>query len=247
VTAPILYCGDTCLDGDAAYLAGMLTLWGFAFDYCPSDRSINAAQIANRRLVILSDYPSAQLNAESQAKLLDAVSAGTSLLMIGGWESFHGLGGDWDTTSIANALPVVVDTKDDRMNCDHPVVIRQKTEHAVVNGLPWLQRAPYVGGFNRFVPRDNSTVVLEADRLRPRHLDGTWRLELVETHPMLVAGSYGAGKTAALATDGAPHWVGGFVDWGDQRVTAKATGSRLVEVGDLYAKFWQQLFAFMAK
>ena len=222
-------------------------MWGFSFDYCPSDQAIAAARLQDRRLVILSDYPSAQMNAESQAKLLEAVSAGTNLLMIGGWESYHGLGGDWDATSVAAALPVVMCDRDDRLNCDHPVLSRQKTGHAAVDGLPWLQRAPYVGGFNRFQPREHATVVLEADRLRPHYRDGAWQVELVETHPMLVVGSHGAGTTAALATDVAPHWVGGFVDWGDQRVTAQATGSKAIEVGDLYARFWRQLLAFMTK
>lgn len=245
MTAPILYCGDTCLDGDAAYLAGLLTRWSFKFDYCPSDRELDPGSVPGRRLVILSDYPSAQMNATAQATLLAAIHAGTNLLMIGGWESFHGLGGDWDTTSIAAALPVVVRGDDDRLNCDHPVLIRPVINHPAIDGLPWSERAPYVGGFNRFEPKPPSTVVLEADRLRPRHRDGVWQVELVETHPLLVVGSYGTGTTAALATDVAPHWVGGFVDWGDLRVTEKARGSKTIEVGDLYALFWKQLLTFM--
>lgn len=247
MTAPILYCGDTCLDGDAAYLAGMMTLWGVGFDYCPSDRAIEPAAIQGRRLVVLSDYPAAQMSVESQAQLLAAVQAGTNLLMIGGWESFHGLGGDWDTTSIAKALPVVIQAKDDRLNCDHPVLIRQVRGHQSVDGLPWASRAPYVGGFNRFESKPTATVVLEADRLRPQYHDGRWQVELVETHPLLVLGTYGSGKTAAFATDAAPHWVGGFVDWGGGRVTGHARGSKMVEVGDLYAQFWTQLLAFMTQ
>ncbi len=246
MTAPILYCGDTCLDGDAAYLAGLLTMWGFHFDYCPSDRAIDPAAVSGRQLVILSDYPSAQMSEAAQANLLAAVAAGTNLLMIGGWESFHGLGGDWDTTAIAAVLPVVMRSDDDRLNCDHPVLIRQVASHAAVDGLPWSSRAPYVGGFNRFTSKADATVVLEADRLRAQYRDGVWYVELIETHPMLVVGAHGSGKTAVLATDVAPHWVGGFVDWGDQRMTEKAPGSKAIEVGDLYAKFWKQLLTFMA-
>lgn len=243
--APILYCGDTCLDGDAAYLAGMLTMWGFRFDYCPSDRPIEPASVSGRQLVILSDYPSVQMSSAAQANLLAAVDAGTNLLMIGGWESFHGLGGDWDTTAIAAALPVTLRSNDDRLNCDHPVLIRQALSHPAVDGLPWSSRAPYVGGFNRFSAKLDATVVLEADRLRAQYRDGMWYAELIETHPMLVVGSHGTGKTAALATDVAPHWVGGFVDWGDLRVTEHAHGSKAIEVGDLYAKFWKHLLTFM--
>lgn len=245
MTAPVLYCGDTALDNAAAYLAGLLTRWGFEFDYCPSDRQLDPASVLGRRLVILSDYPSAQMNPDAQARLLDAVSAGTNLLMIGGWESFHGLGGDWDRTAIAAALPVDIQRDDDRLNCDHPVLIRQVASHPAVDGLPWTDRAPYVGGFNRFQPRPQAKVILAADRVRVHHRDGLWQVELVETHPLLVVGSYGSGTTAALATDVAPHWVGGFVDWGDQRVTGQAQGSTAIEVGDLYAKFWNQLLTFL--
>ena len=245
--APILYCGDTCLDGDAAYLAGLLTRWGFKFDYCPSDQAIDSASITGRRLVILSDYPSAQMNSDAQATLLAAVSRGTNLLMIGGWESFHGLGGNWDATLIAAALPVVMRSDDDRLNCDHPVLIRPVTSHPSIAGLPWLDRAPYVGGFNRFEPHPGAAVILEADRLRAQYCDGGWQVQLIETHPLLVIGSHGMGTTVALATDVAPHWVGGFVDWGDRRVTATAPGSKTIEVGDLYAQFWQQLLSFVAK
>lgn len=252
----ILYCGDTSLDGAAAYLAGLLETWQFPFDYVPSDRVLNPVGLRGRRLVILSDFPATGMDAEAQSALLAAVDDGTGLLMIGGWESFHGAGGDWETTAVADALPVVILPTDDRLNCDHPVVLRQVAEHTSVRGLPWAERPPVVGGFNRFTPKPASTVVLEADRLRTsydggrhnggQHNGGQWSVETVETHPMLVFGEYGAGPTAALATDVAPHWVGGFVDWGDGRVRAQAAGAEEIEVGDLYARFWRQLLSFLA-
>lgn len=243
--APILYCGDTTLETAAAYLGGLLSRGGFEFDYCPSHERTAAGSIQGRRLVILSDYPSAQLSRDAQTTLVSAVNNGTSLLMIGGWESFHGLGGDWDSTAMAAILPVVMQTTDDRLNCDHPALIRQVGNHAVVDGLPWTERAPYVGGFNRFEVKPGSKVVLEADRVRPSFENGIWRITLVETHPLLVLGQHGNGFTAAIATDVAPHWVGGFVDWGDGRVTGQAPGAGAIEVGDLYAQFWTQLVSWL--
>ncbi len=245
MNAPILYCGDTTLDTDAAYLAALLTLGGFEFDYCPSDRATEASAVQDRRLVILSDYPSARMDAATQRQLVTSVKAGTNLLMIGGWESFHGLGGDWDATLVAEILPVVMQATDDRLNCDHPALLRQVGRHPAADGLPWSERAPYVGGFNRVQARTQSLVVLEADRVRPRCFAGVWNATLVETHPLLVVGQHGTGRTAALATDVAPHWVGGFVDWGDDRVTGHARESKQVEVGSLYARFWNQLLSFM--
>ena len=247
MSGSILYCGDTSLDGAASYLAGLLALWRCPFDYVPSDHALSPAELRGRRLVILSDFPAIGMDADAQSALLAAVDDGTGLLMIGGWESFHGAGGDWETTAVASALPVVIASTDDRLNCDHPVVLRQTAEHAAVNGLPWDQRPPVVGGFNRFTPQPDSTVVLEADRLRTSYDGDRWSVETVETHPMLVMGNYGAGPTAALATDAAPHWVGGFVDWGDGRVRAQAIGAEEVEVGDLYARFWQQLLSFLSR
>ena len=72
-----------------------------------------------------------------------------------------------------------------------------------------------------------------------------WQAEVVETHPLLVVGQHGQGRTAAIATDVAPHWVGGLVDWGDDRVTGQGDGADDVEVGDLYAQFWRQLLSFV--
>jgi len=64
----------------------------------------------------------------------------------------------------------------------------------------------------------------------------------VEQVPLLVTGHYGEGRTAAFASDVAPHWVGGFVDWGTPRITEPigAEGD-FIEVGCDYAKFWNQL------
>lgn len=245
MTSPILYCGDTSLDGAASYLAGLMSARGWEFEYVPSDRPLAAGQVAGRRLVILSDYPAANLSANGQQQLIDEVAAGCGLLMIGGWESFHGVGGDWDQTPIASVLPVEMQPTDDRLNCDHPVLVRHVAGDSPVSGLPWAERPPVIGGFNRFQPRDGAAVVLEADRLRMSHTDGRWHAELIETHPLLVFGQHDAGRTAAIATDVAPHWVGGFVDWGDQRVTGQARGGEAIEVGDLYADFWRRLLSHL--
>ena len=51
----------------------------------------------------------------------------------------------------------------------------------------------------------------------------------------------GRGRTAALATDVAPHWVGGLVDWGSRRVTAQAPRGEMIEVGQHYATFLTRL------
>ena len=77
-------------------------------------------------------------------------------------------------------------------------------------------------------------------------LGDTVTLSEVESVPLLVVGTYGAGKTAALATDVAPHWVGGLVDWGNSRIVQKV-GNGSVDIGDTYAKFLYNLVTEVAE
>ena len=243
----VLYCGDTTLDSAAAYLASLLTLWGIDFKYVPSDQTLPADfQVDAFDLFIFSDFPATNVSSELQRSIVDRVSTGASLLMIGGWESFHGLGGDWDGTPIGNALPVDIGGSDDRMNCDSPVFVRPTdSDHPVTEGLPWQGRPPLIGGFNRFAPKPAASVLLEAIRMKASASGDAIELQHVETHPLLVVGETGNGRTAAFATDVAPHWIGPMVDWGKQRVTAQAEGTEGVEVGDAYAQFLQQLIGWL--
>ena len=43
----------------------------------------------------------------------------------------------------------------------------------------------------------------------------------------------GQGRVGALAPDVMPHWAGGILDWGEQRVTLPTCN----EVGHLYVAF----------
>lgn len=242
----VLYCGDTSLESAAAYLAGLLTHWNVDFDYVPSDSDLPDESIASAPgLIILSDYPAERVTESQQSRIIDLVSHGTGLLMIGGWESYHGLGGDWDSTPLADILPVAMSSTDDRVNCDCPVLVRPTVEsHPVVDGLPWSSRPPLIGGFNRFTPKASARVLLESVRFSAEADDQTFAFNMTASEPLLVTGNSGNGRTAALATDVAPHWVGPLVDWGDARVKAQAAGAEAIEVGDLYARFFQQLITW---
>lgn len=246
--APILYLGDTSLDTAAAYLAGVLHHFGWSFDYVASDEPATSELFeAPRSLYILSDYPSAMLQPPLQQMLLQHVRAGAGLLMIGGWESFHGIGGDWENAPLAEALPVMIGDADDRLNCDQPLIVKTTTTHPILADLPWDSRPPLVGGLNRITPKSEAVVVLEAQQFDLRRADGAFQFEPTQVHPLLVVGEFGQGKTAALATDVAPHWVGPLVDWGPARVTAQAPGAGEVEVGSDYAQFLRQLIGWLAE
>lgn len=156
---PILYCGDTELSGAASYLAGLMTANGWSFDYVPSDRPLSEETLGTgRKLFIVSDYPAAQMPTSVQAALAEQVTAGAGLLMIGGWESFHGLGGDWDGSPVGGALPVRIGDVDDRVNFPQSAFLSAAApDHPTIAGLPWSSTPPAIGGMNRvtIAPRGN--------------------------------------------------------------------------------------------
>jgi hypothetical protein len=243
----VLYLGDTALSGAAAYLAGLMTAFGIGYDYVPSDGDLSSEMASERRkLFIISDYPASRMLPPVQEIILKQVhDQAAGLLMIGGWESFHGHGGNWNGTPIADALPVEISSEDDRINCDQPALVIESESHEITAGLPWADRPPTIGGFNRVISKPGSATILLVQRLQAVFHEGRFEFMPREQDPLLVLGSHGFGFTAALMTDLAPHWVGGFVDWGDaERVTAHAPGSWPIEVGNLYSQFIANLLTW---
>ena len=243
----VLYLGDTALSGAAAYLAGLMTAFGIGYDYVPSDEDLSSEMASKaRKLFILSDYPSSRMLPALQEIVLKQVhDGGAGLLMIGGWESFFGHGGNWNDTPIARALPVEISDEDDRINCDQPALILAGEPHEITAELPWSSRPPTIGGFNRVTAKPGSATLLLVQRFQAIYEAGRFQFTPDEQDPLLVIGAHGFGLTAALMTDLAPHWVGGLVDWGDaERVTAHAPGSWTIEVGNLYSQFIANLLTW---
>ena len=241
----ILYAGDTSLGGAAAYLAGILTRAGLGFDYVASDEPLSPHLAENEpTLYIISDYPVKNIAPEDFATLVAAVRGGAGLLMIGGWESFHGLAGEYPGTPLAEVLPVEMQSADDRVNRAQPCLVERVADHGIVDGLPF-DRPPGIGGYNRVTAKPHAATILVARHVAVATEQGSdgarYTFTPGEASPLLVLGSFGKGRTAALATDVAPHWVGGFVDWGNARVTAQAPGAGDIEVGCWYAEFFIRL------
>jgi hypothetical protein len=245
----VLYMGDTSRTTAAAYLLSLFAHWEWECDYIPSDQPLGPSLLESARsLFVVSDYPSSQIRDALQHQIVTQVSHGAGLLMVGGWESFHGLGGDWDGTPLGELLPVAIQSTDDRVNCDHPVLLRRVSEHPSVNGLPWSERPPLIGGFNRVTAKPDAEVVLEAVHFGVSEDEGSFHFTRQgDTDPLLVVGLHGAGRTAAFMTDLAPHWVGPLVDWGPQRVKAKAGEGVEVEVGNLYSAFLKLLLGWISR
>lgn len=238
----ILYAGDSHLGGAAAYLAGVLSHGGLPFDHIPSDAPLGPTLGKTEpRLYILSDYPVKNLTDADLRRIADDVERGAGLLMIGGWESFHGAEGEYHESPLAEVLPVRMQSSDDRVNVAQPCVLEKSSDHPILDGLP-LDRPPGIGGYNRVAPRPEAQVLLFARHCPiERRGENDYAVTPGERAPLLVVGSHGRGRTAAFTSDVAPHWVGGLVDWGPHRITAQAPGAHEVEVGSLYAEFFTRL------
>lgn len=238
----VAYFGDTSLPGPASYLAGILTHAGRSFIHVPSDQPPpEAVFAADLGLYVFSDYPSARLDAGHWRRLTARLDAGAGLLMLGGWESFHGLGGDWDRTPLAPYLPVAMLATDDRRNWPCAILLRVAAAHPVLAGLSFAQ-PPSIGGYNEFRPRPGALVVLEGERILATVNGDGFTFSSHGRLPLLVTSPAGP-RRACLATDVAPHWVGGLVDWGDHRVSV-AMGADSIEVGSGYLRFFSNLIAW---
>jgi hypothetical protein len=238
----ILYAGDTRLGSAAAYLAGVLTHAGLPFDYVPSDAPLGrSSDRPGPRSYIISDYPVKNWTDADFRCVIDDVERGSGLLMIGGWESFHGAAGEYHRSPLADVLPVSMQDSDDRVNAPQPCFAERRVDHPVLEGLP-LGRPPCIGGYNRVRARVDARVVLTARHFAAEvGADGGYAFTRGDHAPLLVVGRHGRGRTAAFTSDVAPHWVGGLVDWGPERVRVRAPGADAVEVGSHYVEFFTRL------
>lgn len=141
----------------------------------------------------------------------DYVMAGGGLVMIGGYMTFQGIDAKarYRDTAVAEVLPVEMEPGDDRAERPQGVTPRvSATTHPICAGLPveW----PRLLGYNRFANGKGGTVVATVD-----------------DDPLIVAGSFGKGRSVAFASDCGPHWAPPpFVEW------------------DGYARLWQQIAAW---
>jgi uncharacterized membrane protein len=246
VNPRICYLGDDHLAGAAAYLAGIMGHFGLAYNYVPSAEPPPASFRTERyALYVISDYPAARFAPDDVVHVRDCVAAGSGLLMIGGWESFFGRLGEYHQSPLAEVLPVRMLAEDDRRNCAQPCLVRKVAEHPILEGLPW-ETPPGIGGFNAVTPKRGAETLLQAVQFSVHSRGEGFEFARQGESPLLVVGTHGQGRTAALATDVAPHWVGGWVDWGDSRIVQEL-GSGLIEVGNWYAQFFRNLLVWTGR
>lgn len=129
--------------------------------------------------------------------LAEWVRRGGALLMVGGYLSFQGVEAkaNYRATPLADVLPVLMEVGDDREETPQSVAPVSEGDHVVTAGLEgsW----PGILGYQRLTAKPDARVVAT-----------------VADDPLVVLGTYGAGRTAAVATDMGPHWLPTpFLDW----------------------------------
>jgi len=236
----ILFCGDDDLDRAAVYLAAILYQQRYPFDYIPStQRFPDNLQFDDYKLIIISDYPRRNLTNQNLESIEQFVRKGGNFLMIGGWESFTGLQKEYTNTILRDVLPVDMLPSDDRINLAQGcVVLPAEDSHPVTENIDWSHPG-IIGGYNQILPKKESKVILHGNHLSINNMKLTVNSEDV---PLLIESKYFKGKTGALAFDLAPHWIGGLIDWGNQRKRIDFNDT-FIEVGNLYHQFVSNLIA----
>jgi uncharacterized membrane protein len=248
MTDKVLYLGDTALNAAASYLAGVMLHCHIPFDYIDSETMCTDEQLdQDYSAVIISDYLSTSFRPEHFEHLIANTRSGAGLIMIGGWESFTGLGGDYHSTPLAEILPVEMQDTDDRVNSFSPCMIRLDAEHPITATLPFVTQSVAINGYNRLCAKPTATTILSVNRYCVSFVDDDFEFSEQSVDPLLVVGQELNGRVACYAGDVAPHWAGGFVDWGDQRHVLQARGAGEVEIGNWYIEFFGNLIKWVSK
>ena len=158
---------------------------------------------ANSFLLTDETFLRSEVTTNRLAELAAYVAAGGGLVMVGGYLSFTGIDGRarYAQSPLAEVLPVTMLDYDDRVEVPQgatPAVAA--AGHPAIGGVG--EEWPRLLGYNRLAAKEEATVVAT-----------------VGDDPLLVVGEYGDGRTAAFASDCAPHWAPPeFVEWPDYAV-----------------------------
>ena len=152
---------------------------------------------ANTLLLPNRVFGQGQIHPNRLNLLVDWVRDGGSMLMVGGYLSFQGIEAkaNYRNTSLAEVLPVLMESGDDREEAPQGEAPRVTMAHQITKGLP--DELPKVLGYHRFEAKDGTDVLME-----------------VGDQPFLVVGTEGRGRVAAFGSDMGPHWLPvDFLEW----------------------------------
>lgn len=197
------------------WLKAALEKGGWDVTFQPShvaarDFPFTAEELAAYDVVLLSDigantlllhpetFTKSRVLPNRLASIRDYVANGGGLVMVGGYLTFQGIDAkaQYAGSPIEEALPVSIEKGDDRVEAPQgiePVVA--DAAHPIVAGLEatW----PILLGYNRIAAKAGTSLVAS-----------------VGDDPLIVAGTFGKGRSVAFASDCGPHWAPPpFVDW----------------------------------
>jgi uncharacterized membrane protein len=185
------------LEGLAAYDALILSDIGSNTLLLHPDTWIHSRRTPNR-LKLIRDY----------------ARQGGGVMMIGGYFSFQGINGGarYHGTPVEEVLPVEILPYDDRVEVPEGFVpVIRERRHPILDGFrgPW----PALLGFNEVKAKPEAMVLATVS-------------EEYGAKPLLVAGSFGKGRTLAWTSDIGPHWLPPeFAGWkGYARLWTQALG-----------------------
>lgn len=152
---------------------------------------------ANTFLLPAQTFIRGQKTTNRLAVLRDWVRAGGGFGMVGGYLSFQGIEAkaNYRGTPLAEILPVLLETGDDREETPEGVHAHLTGEHAITVGVD--SHFPALLGYQRFEPAAGASVLAAFDDA-----------------PLLVVNEVGDGRSLAYASDIGPHWAPEeFTDW----------------------------------
>jgi uncharacterized membrane protein len=186
---------------DVDYLPGHMTparFPGSADELAAYDTIILSDVGANSLLLSPDTFERSAIAPNRLAAIERYVHGGGGLLMIGGYLSFAGIDGKarYHGTPVEEALPVLISSHDDRAELPEGVQpTASAAAHPILDGLPadW----PALLGYNQVTAKPDADVLVRCG-----------------ADPLLVVGRHGAGRSAAFASDCAPHWCPPtFMSW----------------------------------
>jgi len=153
---------------------------------------------ANTLLLHPETFTKSRVLPNRLASIRDYIANGGGLVMVGGYLTFQGIDAkaQYAGSPIEEALPVTIEKGDDRVEAPQGIApVVTEAGHPIVAGLEatW----PILLGYNRIAAKPGATLVAS-----------------VGEDPLIVAGTFGQGRSVAFASDCGPHWAPPpFVDW----------------------------------
>ena len=116
--------------------------------------------------------------------------------MVGGYYSFQGINGAarFRGTPVEDVLPVTMLPFDDRLEVPEGCYLASVDPDPITADLS-VGEAPPLLGLNEVVARPGAKVLLSTN------------IDEGRTHPLLVIGEAGKGRSAAWTSDIGPHWM----------------------------------------